>query len=80
MQIQRSEDKIVVSADLPEGHQEISLRPDEAGRLMAGESFLRKGLIIRRWGDTVELRNARPGISKESRILATMPVDQFVFA
>lgn len=78
MQIQRNQDRIIVSADNLDGHQEISLLVEEVGRVVAGESFLRSGMIIRRWGDTVELRTARPGVERDRRVLGTIPVDQFM--
>ncbi len=80
MQINRKDTRIIVSTDLPEGHRELSLRTDEAGRLIAGESFLREGMIIRRFGDVVELRNASPGIAWDRRVLDTASVDTFLSA
>jgi hypothetical protein len=80
MQIERKDTTIVLTAELPEGVQEVSLRNDEAGRLMAGESFLRHGLILRRFGDVVELRTASPGIALNRRVLATVSVDNFLLA
>jgi hypothetical protein len=80
MQIERKDTRIVVTAHLPEGHRELSLGMDEAGRLVAGESFLRDGLIIRRLGNVIELRTASPGIAWDRRVLATAHVDSFLSA
>ena len=78
MQIERRESRIVVSTELPEGTRELSLGIEEAGRLIAGESFLRGGLILRRQGNVVELRTASPGIAFERRVLATAHIDNFM--
>lgn len=80
MRIERKDTRIIVSTDLPEGHREVSLGVEEAGRLIAGESFLREGLILRRQGNVVELRTASPGIAFERRVLATAHIDSFLGA
>jgi hypothetical protein len=80
MQIVRRDTCIVVTANVPNGFRELSLEMDEAGRLIAGESFLRDGLIIRRLDNVVELRTASPGVAWDRRVLGTTPVDAFLSA
>jgi hypothetical protein len=80
MHIERTDSLILVSTDLAEGTRQMSLRFEDARRLIAGESILRNGLIIRRLGNIVELRTASPGIAMDRRVLSTSPIEQFLSA
>ena len=77
MHIQKTDKNIIVSTESAEGHREFSLRCEEAGRLIAGESILREGMIMRRLGNLVELRTASPGIAFERRTLGTISIESF---
>lgn len=80
MQFERDAASVVVTTELLDEPVIIRLKIEEARRIAAGEALLRSGVIIRRAGDLIELRNPRPGVATHRRVLATAPLEKLINA